>query len=170
MLFCNTNNNDTHTNNDTLVSGKSLSNTLGDMQHTKNQWQQSKHYRQRQKQPSLNIKKRQRQYHQTTPTNYSYYTMISLLIISTITWYQQSSNSIYVSSLSTTSNNYSNMRQISILKGTTSSGNDQLLRSNILQQRNKQTKLYQRVRLHLVLYDSFCLVTVQPKYQQVHIV
>ena len=122
LLFCNTNNIDTHTNNDTLVSDKSSSNTLGDIQHNEPQRQQSK----QQKQPTLNIKKRQRQYHQTTPTNYyyiSYYTMISLLIISTITWYQQSSNSLYVSSLSTTSNNYSTMRQISILKGTSNSSN-----------------------------------------------
>ena len=144
MLFCNTNN-DTHTNNDTLVSDKSSSNILGDVQYGNEPHRQlSKQYRQQQKQSTLNIKKRQRQH--STPTNYyiSYYTMISLLIISTITWYQ--SHPLYVSSLSTTSNNYSNMRQISILKGTTSSGNNQLLvsrrRSNALQ-RNKQTKLYQ---------------------------
>ena len=161
MLFCNTNNNDTHTNNDTLYSDKSSSNTLGDMQYNyEHQWKQSKQYkyRQQQEQSTLNIKKRQRQYHQSnTPTYYlSYYTMISLLIISTITWYQQSSNSIYVSSLSTTSNHYSNMRQISVLKGT-SSNNNKLSRQLSGTRYNKRSSLSMQLGSPPGMYYSKCV-------------
>ena len=65
--------------------------------------------------------------------------MITLLIISTITWYQSNPSPIYVSSLSTT--NYSNMRQISILKGTNSNYNNKLSRqiSGNRRQNNKRT-------------------------------